>query len=76
MPGPGKKRIEFALEKKLKKGSQFINADKVHCSTGYLFYGADVLVRELGIDNWLDKRTPVPMCVLLVLPDKKKHVND
>jgi hypothetical protein len=64
------------LEKIEKKAANLLKLTKVYCSTGYLFYGADVLIRELGIDNWLDKRTPVPMCVWLVLPDKKSHVID
>jgi hypothetical protein len=63
-----------------KKAANLLMLKKVHCCTGYLFCGADVLIRDLGIDNWLDigtsARTPVPMCVWHVLPDKKKHVND
>ncbi len=78
MPGPGNKRIKPALAK-FEKGSQFIKADESSlCSTGYLLYGADVLIRDLGIDNWLDIGTSIHLFLYVsaCLPDKKKHIND
>ncbi len=47
LSGPGNKRIKLALEKIEKKAANLVKLTKVHCSKGYLFYGADVLVREV-----------------------------